>query len=79
MCDWQWYERGDISCPPTNLSTLIAESIDELTKLVVPLYSCISNRGLDPRPVFEGPVWGNEQKGVSEPHTATDVLLISIM
>lgn len=44
---------------------LSAESIDELTKLVVPLFSPILNRGLDPRPAFKEPIWGDEQKGVS--------------
>ena len=49
-----------------------------MTKLVVPLYSRIPNRGLDPRPVFAGPVWSHEQKGVSESHTHTDLLLTSV-
>ncbi|KAI0812746.1 LuxS/MPP-like metallohydrolase [Irpex lacteus] len=44
------------------LCVLGNESIEELTKLVVPLYSLIPDRGLEPRPVFEGPVWDTAQK-----------------
>lgn len=42
-----------------------AESLDELTTMVVPSFSKIPNRGLDPRPAIKEPVWGPEQQGVS--------------
>ncbi|TCD63052.1 hypothetical protein EIP91_006039 [Steccherinum ochraceum] len=39
------------------------ESLDELTEMVVPLFSRIANRGLDPRPCLQQPAWGPDQMG----------------
>ena len=33
--------------------------------MVVPSFSKIVNRGLDPKPAFKEPSWGPEQQGVS--------------
>ncbi|EMD39456.1 hypothetical protein CERSUDRAFT_45720 [Gelatoporia subvermispora B] len=45
------------------LAVLGKESLDELTNLVVPMFSPILNRGLDPRPIIKGPFWGPSQTG----------------
>lgn len=45
-------------------SQLNIESLDELTSMIVPLFSPIKNLGLDPRPVITTPVWGAEEQGV---------------
>ena len=43
---------------------IVTESLDELTDLVVPLFSLIPNRGLDPRPTITTSPWGPDQMGV---------------
>ncbi|KAI0764784.1 LuxS/MPP-like metallohydrolase [Fomes fomentarius] len=45
------------------LAVVGRESLDELTAMVVPSFSKIPNRGLDPRPAIKEPVWGPEQRG----------------
>ncbi|KAI9058078.1 LuxS/MPP-like metallohydrolase [Trametes sanguinea] len=42
---------------------LCSESVDELTSLVVPHFSKIPNRGLNPRPAVKDGVWGPEHMG----------------
>ncbi|KAI0658946.1 LuxS/MPP-like metallohydrolase [Cubamyces menziesii] len=45
------------------LAVIGKESLDELTNLVIPLFSKIANRGLDPRPAFKNDAWGPEHMG----------------
>ncbi|KAH9896624.1 LuxS/MPP-like metallohydrolase [Cubamyces lactineus] len=45
------------------LAVIGKESLDELTGLVVPVFSKIANRGLDPRPAFKNDAWGPEHMG----------------
>ncbi|KAF7789938.1 hypothetical protein EIP86_000886 [Pleurotus ostreatoroseus] len=58
----EWWER-EYCAGRMALAVVGKESIEELTKLVVPLFSPIPNRGLDPRPAFKEPIWGDEHKG----------------
>ncbi|KAI8985011.1 LuxS/MPP-like metallohydrolase [Trametes punicea] len=45
------------------LAVIGRESLDELTSLVVPSFSKIPNRGLDPRPAFKDDIWSPEHMG----------------
>ncbi|KAI0819462.1 LuxS/MPP-like metallohydrolase [Trametes gibbosa] len=45
------------------LAVIGRESIEDLTSLVVPHFSKIPNRGLDPRPTIKEEVWDAEQMG----------------
>ncbi|OSD07763.1 LuxS/MPP-like metallohydrolase [Trametes coccinea BRFM310] len=45
------------------LAVVGRESVDELTALVVPHFSKIPNRGLNPRPAVKDGVWGPEHMG----------------
>lgn len=60
MVEWwkQEYCAGRMT-----LAVLGKESLEELTHMVVSLFSPISNRGLDPRPVSTQPVWGPNEMG----------------
>ncbi|KAI0952754.1 hypothetical protein AcW1_007154 [Taiwanofungus camphoratus] len=45
------------------LAVIGRESLDELSKIVVSLFSPIMYRGLDPRPIIMEPAWGQAEMG----------------
>jgi hypothetical protein len=57
---------------------MLAESLDELTSMVAPLFTPIKNRRLPigPPPTLDSP-WGPEQEGVREAASIGVSLLIS--
>ncbi|CAL1699584.1 unnamed protein product [Somion occarium] len=60
LVEWwkQQYCAGRMS-----LAVIGKESVDELTALVVPLFSKIENRGFEPRPSLKEEPWGDSEKG----------------
>lgn len=57
--------KGELSmCRSSERSNTSIETVEELTKLVVPLFSPITSSGVNPRPRFSEPVWGPDQIGV---------------
>ncbi|KAI0646092.1 LuxS/MPP-like metallohydrolase [Trametes meyenii] len=60
LVDW-W--RQEYCASRMMLAVIGREPVDELTSLVVPCFSKIPNRGLDPRPAFKTDAWGLEHTG----------------
>ncbi|KAI0763999.1 LuxS/MPP-like metallohydrolase [Trametes elegans] len=60
LVDW-WREQYCAS--RMTLAVVGREALGELTSMVVPHFSKIINRGLDPRPAFKEDVWTPEQSG----------------
>ncbi|KAI0674093.1 LuxS/MPP-like metallohydrolase [Trametes maxima] len=60
LVDW-W--RQEYCASRMMLAVIGRESVDELASLVVPHFSRIPNRGLDPRPAFKTDAWGPEHTG----------------
>ncbi|KAI0330109.1 LuxS/MPP-like metallohydrolase [Cubamyces sp. BRFM 1775] len=58
----EWW-RSQYCASRMMLAVIGKEELDELTNLVVPLFSKIANRGLDPRPAFKHDAWGPEHMG----------------
>ncbi|KIP05202.1 hypothetical protein PHLGIDRAFT_129039 [Phlebiopsis gigantea 11061_1 CR5-6] len=56
----EWWEKQYCAGRMT-LAVVGKEPLDDLTKLVIPAFSKIPNRGLDPRPMVKDPFWGPEQ------------------
>ncbi|RPD65209.1 LuxS/MPP-like metallohydrolase [Lentinus tigrinus ALCF2SS1-6] len=65
LVEW-WQEQYCAS--RMGLAVVGKESLDDLTAMVVPSFSKIENRGLEPRPALKEPSWGPEQQGVSTMH-----------
>ncbi|KAH9948332.1 LuxS/MPP-like metallohydrolase [Amylocystis lapponica] len=59
----EWWEH-EYCAGRMTLAVLGRESLEELTGLVVPLFSPILNRGLDPRPIFKQRIWEPSQTGI---------------
>ncbi|KZT12293.1 LuxS/MPP-like metallohydrolase [Laetiporus sulphureus 93-53] len=57
-----WWEQHYCAGRMT-LAVLGRESLDELARMVVPLFSLIQNRGLEPRPMIIQPLWGSSEMG----------------
>ncbi|THG92718.1 hypothetical protein EW026_g8279, partial [Hermanssonia centrifuga] len=56
----EWWEK-EYCASRMSLAVIGTETLEELTNLVVPLFSLIANRGADPRPKFQQPARGPEQ------------------
>ncbi|KAI0077374.1 LuxS/MPP-like metallohydrolase [Panus rudis PR-1116 ss-1] len=58
----EWWKQ-EYCAGRMSLAVIGQESVDELTDLVVPLFSKIENRGLDPRPTIKDSPWGENEMG----------------
>ncbi|KAK7686016.1 hypothetical protein QCA50_010827 [Cerrena zonata] len=58
----EWWKQ-EYCAGRMSLAVIGKESVEELTQMVVPLFSKIENRGLDPRPSLKEPAWGEAEQG----------------